>query len=242
MQILTMAIQKGGSGKTTTAAAIAGAAGVKGKRVLVIDLDPQGNLSFACKANTAAGSSFDLLHNTPITELIQPCTHPFDIIPAAWELSTETSSKGSATRLKKALEPLKNRYDLIVIDTPPTAGELQYNALFAATGLIIPLEADIYNLQSLYQITDTALQIQKTNKELAITGLILTKYDDRSTLARQLQLQIVIEATKRNIPYLGSVRNGIAIKEAAALQQNIFNYAPKSKPAADYMEIAAKII
>ena len=197
MEIIAVAIQKGGTGKTTTAAALVQAAAHKGRSCLAIDLDPQGNLSYTLATDTGKPGSFDLLEGTPPAALIQHKAG-FDIIPASWNLSTVTSGKGSARRLQKAIAPLKGKYDLIVIDTPPTAGELQYNALQASTGLIIPLEADIYNLQSLYQITDTARQIQ---------------------------------------PYLGAIRAAVAVKEAEALQRSLFEYAPKSKPAADYMEI-----
>ena len=149
MKVIAVAIQKGGTGKTTTAAAIAQAATYKGQKVLAIDLDPQGNLSFALAAEMNRRGSYDLLQGTPAADLIQKSRQGMDIIPASWNLSTVTSGKGSARRLQKAIEPLKKDYDLIVIDPPPTAGELQYNALQAATGLIIPLQADIYNLQSL---------------------------------------------------------------------------------------------
>lgn len=161
----------------------------------------------------------------------------YDIIPASWNLATLKSGKGSARRLQRAIAPLKERYDLIIIDTPPTAGELQYNALQAATGLIIPLEADIYNLQSLYQITDTARQIQQTNPELRIMGFVLTQFNRRSTLTRQMQETIQRQAEAMGVPYLGAIRAAVVVKEAAALQRSLFEYAPKSKPAADYMEI-----
>lgn len=242
MQVLAVAIQKGGTGKTTTAAVLAQAAAHKGQKVLAIDLDPQGNLSFAAGADTKRAGSYDLLNGTPAAEAIQSLQQGFDIIPASWNLATEATSRGSATRLKAAIEPLKKKYDLIIIDTPPTAGELQYNALFAATGLIIPLEADIFSLQSLYQITQTARQIQETNKKLVIKGFVITQLDSRSTIAKQMQENVIIAANKNNIPYLGSIRTGVAIKEAAALQQNLYDYAPKSNPAKDYLALLEQLI
>lgn len=241
MEVLAVAIQKGGTGKTTTAAVLAQAAAHKGKKVLAIDLDPQGNLTFALGGSGTGGSSFDLLQGTAAADVIQQCSG-IDVIAANWGLSTIASGKGSARRLQAAIEPIKNNYDLIIIDTPPTAGELQYNALQAATGLIIPLQADIYNLQSLYQITDTAKQMQQSNPNLQIKGFIITKLDNRSTIAKQMQEQIIIAANKENIPYLGSIRTGIAVQEAAALQQNLFEYAPKSKPASDYLMLLAHLI
>lgn len=236
MQIITVAIQKGGTGKTTTAAAVVQAAAYRGRSVLAIDLDPQGNLSFTLAADTGKPGSYDLLGGAAAADLIQH-KPGYDVIPASWNLSTITSGRGSARRLQKAIEPLKKEYDLIVIDTPPTAGELQYNALQAATGLIIPLQADIYNLQSLYQITDTARQIQQTNPELKILGFLLTQYDRRSTIARQMQETITEQAAAMGVPYLGAIRAAVAVKEAAALQQSLFEYAPKSNPAADYLAV-----
>lgn len=241
MDIFTVAIQKGGTGKTTTAAAIAQAAAYRGRSVLAIDLDPQGQLGFTLAADTGKPGSYDLLGGTAAAGLIQNIRDRLDVIPASWNLSTITSGKGSARRLQRAIEPLKKEYDLIIIDTPPTAGELQYNALQAATGLIIPLQADIYNLQSLYQITDTARQIQGSNPGLSITGFLLTQYDGRSTIARQMKETITEQAAAMGVPYLGAIRAAVAVKEAAALQQSLFDYAPKSKPAADYLELYDRI-
>ena len=138
--------------------------------------------------------------------------------------------------------PLKLSYDFIIIDTPPTAGELQYNALQAATALIIPLQAEIYSLQGLYQIAETAEQIKKTNPALTAAGVILTRHNDRSTIARQMQENIKAAAQQMAIPYLGTIREGVAIREAQALQVSLYEYAPKSKPALDYMDIFRKIM
>lgn len=241
MEILTVAVQKGGTGKTTTAAVLAQAAAYRGKPCLAIDLDPQGNLSFALGATAGAGTagSYDFLEGANFHSVIQHTDSGVDVIPANWNLSTVKSEQGSARRLQKAIKPLKLRYDLIIIDTPPTAGELQYNALQAATGLIIPLQADIYNLQSLYQITDTARQIQQSNPDLTIKGIVLTQYDGRSTISRQMQQTITAQAA--GVPYLGFIRASVAVKEAAALQQSLFKYAPKSKPAQDYLKLYDKL-
>lgn len=237
MRVITVAIQKGGTGKTTTAAALAQAGAFMGRRVLAVDLDPQGNLSFALGARAGTGDSFNLLTGTPAARLIQETAQGLEIIPAHKDLATITSATGSARRLQKALEPVKNDYDLIIIDTPPTAGELQYNALMAAEGLIIPLQADAFNLQSLYQMTDTARQIQKNNADLQILGVVFTQYDGRSIIARQMREAITQAAGAADVPTLGAIRGAVAVKEAAALQQSLFVYAPKSKPALDYMEI-----
>lgn len=238
MQIITIAVQKGGTGKTTTAATLAQAAAYKGRRVLAIDLDPQGNLSVTLAAQMIpeTGNSYNLLMGLPPADLIQTTEQGIDVIPACLDLATISSGKGSARRLQRALEPIKNNYDFIVIDTP-TAAELQYNALQAATGLIIPLQADSYNIQSLYQTTDIAAQIKKSNPALSITGVIMTNYNGQTKHARQIREAIQKQAEALQLPYLGEIRRAIAIQEAATFRQSLFEYAPKSNPARDYLAI-----
>lgn len=235
--VVTIANQKGGTGKSTTAAALAQAADYRGKHCLAIDLDPQGNLSFFLAADTARAGAFEMLEGKPARETIQPTEWGIDTIAASWNLQTISSGRGSARRLKSALEPIAAQYDLIVIDTPPTAGELQYNALMASDNLIIPLQADIVGLQGLYQMADTARQIQQSNPALTITGYILTRHGGRSTLARQLTETIKDRAQEMGIPFLMAIREAVAIREAQTLQRSLYNYAPGSKPAADYLQL-----
>ena len=238
--ILTIANQKGGTAKTTTAAALAQAAAHRGRRTLAIDLDPQSNLSFILDADTGQPGTLDLLQGEPPN--IQHIAANLDAIAATWDLQTVSSGRGSARRLRAAIAPISSAYDLIVIDTPPTAGELQYNALMACDKLIIPLQADIVGLQGLYQIADTAQQIRQSNPGLTIAGYILTRYSGRSTLAKQLAEQIKERAAEMGIPFLMAIRDAVAIREAQTLHRSIYDYAPNSKPAADYMTLLDKLI
>ena len=237
MQIITAATIKGGTGKTTTAAALAQAAAAAGKKVLAIDLDPQANFSFFIGADQNAPGSYQLLTGTAPAQLIQQTEQGIEAIAASPDLATIRTTPGSAKRLQDAIEPIKNNYDFVFIDTPPTMGELTYNALQASTGLIIPLETDNSSLQGLYQITDIAHQMQRSNPALSIIGVILTRYDSRPKFNRYLQE--VIENTGQEIgaPYLGAIRAGVAIREAQGMQQSLFEYAPRSNPAADYKKI-----
>lgn len=242
MQILTAAVIKGGTGKTTTAAALAQAAAAAGKKVLAIDLDPQANFTFFIGADQNSPGSYELLHGTDPAQLIQQTAQGIDAISASPDLATERTTPASAKRLQTALDPLKSDYDLIVIDTPPQMGELTFNALQAATGLIIPLETDNSSLQGLYQIADIAHQMQRSNPALTITGVVLTRYDSRPKLNRYLQEVIAERGQEIGAPFLIGIRPGIAIREAQALQQSLFDYAPRSNPAQDYKKLYEMIM
>lgn len=234
--------QKGGTGKSTTAAALAQAAAHRGRRVLAVDLDPQGNLSYFLAADVNRPGAFEVLDGHPAAEAIQATAGGLDVIPASWNLQTISSGRGSARRLKAALEPIAGSYDLVIIDTPPTAGELQFNALMAATDLIIPLQADIVGLQGLYQMIDTAQQIRQSNPALTFTGYVLTRSGGRSTLARQMAAAIEAQAQQMGLPFLMAIREAVAIREAQTLQRSLYEYAPRSKPAADYLELLDKLL
>ena len=242
MQILTAAVIKGGTGKTTTAAALAQAAAAAGKKVLAIDLDPQANFTFFIGADQNSPGSYELLHGTDPAQLIQHTAQSIDAISASPDLATERTTPASAKRLQTALDPLKSDYDLIVIDTPPQMGELTFNALQAATGLIIPLETDNSSLQGLYQIADIAHQMQRSNPALTITGVVLTRYDSRPKLNRYLQEVIAERGQEIGAPFLIGIRPGIAIREAQAMQQSLFDYAPRSNPAQDYKKLYEMIM
>lgn len=233
--IYAITTQKGGVGKTTTAAILAQAATARGKKCLTVDFDPQGNLSYCFGVKDAQATSYDLLHGTPADYAIQHTKQGTDVIMASPDLQTETSSAGSAWRLAGALEPIKGMYHYIFIDTPATAGELQYNAMQAADRLIIPLEADAFNLQSLAQTMETADAIRESNPKLKIAGIIFTKTDGRPIFDRQMRELLADNAA--GVPFLGTVRKAVAVKEATGLQLSLYEYAPRSNPAIDYMNI-----
>ena len=237
MKIITTAIIKGGTGKTTVAAALLQAGVIAGKKMLAVDLDPQGNLSFALAADQTKPGAYELLHGTPAAELIQHSPQGMYIIPASPDLASEEGKQGSAKRLAEALEPIKKKYDYIIIDTPAAMGALTFNALQAATDVIIPLETDRDNLTGLYNITALIDKVQETNPKLKPLGVVFTQYDQRSTINRQLKDILTEKAGAAGIPLLKIIRPGIAIREARALQRSLFEYAPKSRPAAEYKEL-----
>lgn len=243
MKTFAIAIQKGGTGKTATCAALAEAAAYKGYATLCIDLDPQMNLSYTIKMDTRpdTGNSYDILTGTPAKDVIQKVDANLSAICASENLATVTSGKGSARRLLKALEPIEKEFDYCFIDTPPTSGELQYNALQAADFLIIPLKADAYSLTGFFQMLRTARIIQGNNERLDIAGIVFTQYNGRANLPKQMKQSIEQKAAEMDISALGTIREGIAVQESAALQMSLFEYAPKSKPAADYMALFERL-
>lgn len=237
MQTITVAIIKGGTGKTTTAAAIAQAAVASKKKVLAVDLDPQANLTFVVGGDQNQPGAFQLLHGSPAAQLIQKTEQGIDCIAASPDLATERTTPASAKRLAAALDPIRSRYDLCIIDTPPQMGELTFNALQASDGLLIPLEADTMSLQGLYQITDIAHQMQRSNPALSIIGVVLTRYDSRPKIKQYMRDVIAEKGQEIGAPMIGAVRPGVAVQEAQAMQQSLFDYAPTSNPAQDYMTI-----
>lgn len=241
MQIITTAIIKGGTGKSSTCTALAQAAVRAGKKVLAIDLDPQANYTYYIGADQNKPGSYELITGADPAGLIQKTEQGIDAIAASPDLATLQTKPGSAKRLQDAIEPLRRKYQYVFIDTPPQMAEPTYNALQASTGLIIPLETDSSSLQGLYQITDIAEQMKESNPKLSIIGVILTRYDGRPKLNRYLQDAIRERAEEAGAPYLGEIRQGIAIREAQAMQQSLFDYAPNSKPASDYMQIYERI-
>lgn len=239
MQIIAICTQKGGTGKTTSAAAIAQAATAKGKTALVIDLDPQGNLTYITGAKAGGASSLDLLNGKPVGEIIQKTGAGVDVIPASWNLQNEVTTKGSALRLAAALEGVN--YDYVIIDTPAKAGELQYNALQAANRVIIPVNADIFGLQAIYQMFDTLEEFKQSNKSLSDVCILLTQCRRETTLSRQMKKTIKEKAGELGLSILPDIPEAVALREAQAMKKSLFDYAPKSKPAAAYMEVFTEI-
>lgn len=237
MQVVTAAAIKGGTGKTTTVAALAQAATADKKKVLCIDLDPQANLTFITGADQNAPGSYELLDGAPPAQLIQRTAQGLDVIAASPDLATVKTAPASAKRLQAALQPLERQYDVVFVDTPPTMGELTFNALQASTRLIVPLEADPNSLQGLYQIVDIAHQMQRSNPALQIMGVVLTRFDNRPRVNAFWRDAIAEKGAENGAPLLMAIRPGVAVREAQTTQQSLYDYAPKSKPAQDYRRL-----
>jgi len=231
--------QKGGIGKTTSALAIGAGLRLKGYRVLFIDLDPQGNLSYCLKAEPKNPTALEVLtHKAMLDNAIQT-TPEADLLassPALTGADFFITGAGKEYMLKVALNPVKGKYDYIIIDTPPALGILTINAMTASQGIIIPAQADIFSLQGIAKLYDTIKAVKlHTNPELKIKGILLTRHNSRTILSRDLAEIISATAKQLNTRlYKTTIRECIAIKEAQINQQDIFSYAPRSNASKDY--------
>jgi len=240
VRISVIANQKGGIGKSTTALQLSAGLVAKKYSVLIIDADPQGNLSHTMRADPNAGGIFEALNGEQIERLIQRTEHG-DILASSPQLTgadKKFADYGSEYLLSKALKSIKEKYQYIIIDTPPQLGILTINTLIAANDLIIPLTADLYALMGLSQLLDTVERVQEHgNPNLRIAGLLLTRYSHRAILSRDLKESIETKAREMGTKlYNTIIREGIAIREAQTNRQNIFEYEPKSNASVDYMD------
>ena len=245
--ILTIANQKGGVGKTTTAATLADGLKQKGFKVLLIDLDGQGNLSYTARADMNGITSHELLHGKATAKQATQHTEAGDIIAASPNLAgsdRDLTGAGADKRLKEALEPIRSEYDFIIIDAPPSLSILTVNAITAADSLIITAQADIYSMQGIGQLYATIRAIQQTtNKSLTIAGILLTRYNARSILTRDLTEMAEQTAAQLNTKiFKAKIREGIAVKEAQASGQSVLTYSPKSNAAKDYSDFIKELL
>lgn len=247
MKVYAVVNQKGGVGKSTTALAIGAGLRKKGYSVLFVDLDAQGNLSYALGADTRGYGALGVLQRPETAKEELQRTAEGDIIastPALAGADAIITETGKEYRLREALESLQGDYDYCVIDTPPALGILNVNALTAAHRAIIPAQADVFSLQGIAQLNATIETVKKyCNNNLSISGIVLTRYSARSIISREVAE--MIEDTAHQLKtklYKAKVREATAIKEAQAVKQNIFSYAPKSNAVADYEALLEEIL
>lgn len=247
--VLTLANQKGGVGKTTTAVNLAAFLGKKKKKVLVIDLDPQGNATSGLGIDKAELETtiYDVLVNEdPIADSIWEssaanvsiCPTNINLAGAEIELVNVMSREQV---LKSALAPVKDDYDYIIIDCPPSLSILTINALTASDGIIIPIQGEYYALEGLTQLVDTINIVKKKlNKNLSILGVVLTMFDRRTQLTRQVEEEVC--------NYFGDkvfnthIPRNVRLAEAPSHGVAILDYDKNSKGSKAYESLAAEVI
>lgn len=247
-KVISISNQKGGVGKTTTTSAIAAGFKKNGFKVLCVDLDPQSNLSFSAGAETEdCPTIYEILKGEAKTSFSIQKTNSFDIISSNILLSgieLEFTQTGREFLLKEALNSVKEKYDYIFIDTPPALSILTVNAFTASDYIIIPMLADIFSLQGIAQLSETIERVRKyCNPNLAIEGIVLTKYNKRTILSREIKGTAELIAQKLNtIIFKTSVRSSVVVMEAQTNQQNIHEYSPKNTASLDYMDLVKELI
>ncbi len=237
MEVVAIVNRKGGVGKTATAQALGAGLARKKKKVLYIDLDSQTNLSYGLGADPEGLSSMDVLTGeATAAEAIQH-TPQGDVIAGSEALAGADAAidgTGKEYRLKEAIDGLQ--YDYIIIDTPAQLGTLTVNALTAADSVIIPVQAEVYSLQGIGQLSKTIEAVKKyCNHDLYIRGILITRYNGRAIISRDMQsnLEEAAQQLKTRL-YSTPIRECVSIKEAQAQQQDIYSYAPRSNAAKDY--------
>ena len=247
--VIAVINQKGGVGKSTTSLSIGAGISLKGYRTLFVDLDAQGNLSYVMQAQTGAGGKniLDVLEGKVGVASATQHTDQGDVIASSPQLvgaDTSITGRGREYRLKDALSKLKELYDCVIIDTPPALGVITVNALTAASGAIIPAQADIFSLQGISSLYGTIHTVQRySNPTLAVLGIVLTRYNNRAIIGREVADKIDQTAQQLNTKlFTTKIRESTSIKESQAIRQSIFAYAPKSNAALDYADLVEEIL
>src|SRR6266702_220974 len=245
-RVIAFANQKGGVAKTTTTLNLGVALVEKGQRVLAIDLDPQGNLTMSQGWNPDEidRSMFDVLvHRLPITEIIR--THEVDVGVASIDLAGAelalSSMIGRERALEKALLPVREAYDYILIDTPPSLGLLTINAFVAADGVIVPVQCEYLSLRGLVQLENTLTMIRENlNPRVEIQGILPTMFDKRLLHSKE-----AVDILKENFGALvfnTKIRKTIRFAEAPVKGQSVMSYDPTGEAAALYRDLAKEVL
>lgn len=247
--VIAIANQKGGVGKTTTAINLSAALALTGKRVLLIDLDPQGNSSLTFLGhNTIDRSIYDLLTDTDISpeSVIKNTSIPtLDVLPSRINLAKfESKLLGefdAPFRLKDRIEGVIKTYDCVLIDTPPTLGLITVNALVASDYVIVPIQPSYFALEGTDDLLETVEKIKaRPNPRLQVLGVVITLLDKRTTLAKDIQEQI--RAVFGDKVFETVISKSVRLEESPAYKETIFTFAPNSSGAVEYSNLCAEVM
>jgi chromosome partitioning protein len=245
-QVIALANQKGGVAKTTTTLNLGVAFAEQGFKVLLVDLDPQGNLTMSQGLNpdTIERSMFDVLvHRMPITQVIE--TREVDIAVSSIDLAGAdmalSSQIGRERALEKGLAPVRDNYDFILIDTPPSLGLLTINAFVAATGVLVPVQTEYLSLRGLVQLENTLSMVRENlNPKVSIIGIVPTMYDKRITHSREADE--ILRENFGKLVYQTRIRKTIRFAEAPVKGSSVLAYEPTGEAAGMYRDLAKEVL
>jgi chromosome partitioning protein len=247
--IIVIANQKGGVGKTTTAINLSAACAMQGKRVLLIDLDPQGNTSLSfVEPDSVDGSAYEVFTevNQPFENLIYPTqVKNLEIVPSKINLAKlEAKLVGdfdAIFRLRDRIEQIRSNYDLIFIDTPPTLGLITVNALVAASYVLIPIQSSYFALEGTDDLLETVEKVRaRPNPDLELLGVVVTLFDRRTALSKDVEAQIRAVFGKKTFDTI--ITRSVRLEESPAHKETIFTFSPKSSGAAEYQNLSEEVL
>lgn len=242
---ISIALQKGGVGKSTTSQALASILGFQHKKVLLVDMDSQGNITYSSGIDSPQYTVFDLLgEDCRAEEALIQCKY-YDLLASDPYLTNiEMSENVEPALLRNALEPVKASYDYIIIDTPPALGNLSFNSLVASDYVVIPTEPRPFALQGLGKLHDTIESARRgLNPSLKVAGILLVKYSNRTVLNRDIKTMIEDYAKQMNtIVFNSTIREGIAVAEAQTVREPLIDYSKNSNPNIDYKAFTAELL
>ena len=242
---ISIALQKGGTGKTATSQALASTLGFKHKKTLLVDMDSQCDVTYFSGIDSPDYTIYDVLgEGCRIDDALITCKY-YDLLPASQKLTNvEMSDEVEPTLLKDVLKPILNEYDFIVVDTPPALGHLSFNALVASDYIIIPSEPRPAALRGMHRLNDTIKTIKNSfNPNLRVLGILLIKHNNRTILNRDMSQMIKDFAEQMNTTvFNATIREGVALAEAQTMRIPLIDYAKNSKPNIDYKAFTSEVL